>query len=97
MKRSTFFIGAMIFAALSAGASGKGGISPDMLGRLKSAQDRSVSTRALRNAISTNDIDKIASNPDSKNGFKPATLRTLLAVHRAERIALANHGTARYA
>ena len=69
MKRSTFFIGAMIFAALSAGASGKGGISPDMLGRLKSAQDRSVSTRALRNAISTNDIDKIASNPDSKNGF----------------------------
>ncbi len=53
----------------TAGAAVDGGISPDMLGRLKAGFDRSPSTRAIRNAISSNAIDRLAANPDSKNGF----------------------------
>lgn len=49
--------------------SADGGISSEMMARLKAGYDRSASTRALRNAISANAIDKLATNPDAKNGF----------------------------
>ena len=46
-----------------------GGISPETLARLKAGMDRSASSKALRNAMNGNAIDKIAVNPDAKNGF----------------------------
>lgn len=46
-----------------------GGISPETLARLKGGMDRSASSKALRNAMNDNAIDKIAVNPDAKNGF----------------------------
>lgn len=60
---------ACCFAAIPATAADNGGISPSMLSRLKEGFDRSASTRAIRNAISGSDIDKLAVNPDAKNGF----------------------------
>lgn len=49
--------------------SGKGGISPESVARYKAMMDRSASSKALRNAVSDNSIDKVAANPDAKNGF----------------------------
>lgn len=69
MNRLKLIMAACCFAAIPATAADNGGISPSMLSRLKEGFDRSASTRAIRNAISGSDIDKLAVNPDAKNGF----------------------------
>lgn len=69
MNRLKLILAACCFAAIPATAADNGGISPSMLSRLKEGFDRSASTRAIRNAISGSDIDKLAVNPDAKNGF----------------------------
>lgn len=69
MKRIAFILTSCLISALPLTASDNGGISADMLSRLQNGFDRSASTRALRNAISGSDIDKLAVNPESKNGF----------------------------
>ncbi len=69
MKRIAFILTSCLISALPLTASDNGGISTDMLSRLQNGFDRSASTRALRNAISGSDIDKLAVNPESKNGF----------------------------
>ena len=46
-----------------------GGISTEMLGRLKSSYKADGSTKALRNALAGNDINKIAVNADNRNGL----------------------------
>ncbi len=69
MKRISIILTSCLFLALPLIASDNGGISADMLSRLKAGYDRSPSTRALRNAISGSDIDKLAVNPESKNCF----------------------------
>lgn len=50
-------------------ADKNGGISTEMLGRLKSAYKADGSTKALRNALAGNDINKIAVNADNRNGL----------------------------
>ena len=46
-----------------------GGISPQMMGKIKSAYQDTPHNRALFNAISNNGIDKLAVNTASKNNF----------------------------
>lgn len=55
--------------SLSAAADSKGGIDAAMLGRLKSSYQPSGAQKALRNAMSVNDIDKLSQNADGKNSF----------------------------
>lgn len=51
-------------------AAPKGEISAEMLGRMRQSYDgKAAQNRALRNAISANAIDKIAVNPEARNGF----------------------------
>ena len=46
-----------------------GGISPEMLARIKSSQKMCKSSQALMNALGNNDIDKLAKNSRAANGF----------------------------
>lgn len=46
-----------------------GGISPEMLARIKGSQKMCKSSKALMNALGNNDIDKLAKNPRAANGF----------------------------
>ncbi len=48
---------------------GKGGISSEMMSRLKEAYVNDASSKALRNALGNSDIDKIALNAESGNAF----------------------------
>jgi len=60
------------FVALSAGlcfAAQKGGITPEMLSRLKAGYQNNASNKAIRNALSGNSIDKLATNADNKALF----------------------------
>ncbi|MDH6534624.1 aminopeptidase [Parabacteroides sp. 52] len=49
-------------------AQEKGGISAEMLQEIKQSYKETPSDKAIRNAISNNDINKLAVNADSKNG-----------------------------
>lgn len=46
-----------------------GGISPDMLKEIKQSYQGTAADKAIRNAISNNDINKLAVNSESKNNF----------------------------
>lgn len=48
---------------------GKGGISPDMLNRIKQSYEGTAADKALRNAISNNDIRKLSVNLDNMQGM----------------------------
>lgn len=50
-------------------ADNEGGISAAKLQQLRSGYSDDASTKALRNAIANNDIDKLALSADNKNGF----------------------------
>ncbi|MDR0749909.1 MAG: C1 family peptidase [Tannerellaceae bacterium] len=47
----------------------KGGISPEMLLQIKQSYQGTATDRALRNAITNNDINKLAVNLDNRNNF----------------------------
>ncbi|MGM9758728.1 MAG: aminopeptidase C, partial [Parabacteroides sp.] len=53
----------------SAEAQQAGGISTDMLSRIKQSYQNTAADRAIRNAISNNDINKLAVNHESLNNF----------------------------
>ena len=60
MKKTFYLIVAMAFA-LSATAQQKGGgISPKMLQEIVNAQPKGAASKALANAIATNNIDDLA-------------------------------------
>lgn len=62
----------LALAALSVGtgvAAEKGGISPEMLVRLKQNYSNNSSNKAIRNALYGNSIDKLAVNADNKALF----------------------------
>lgn len=70
MKKFSILLAALALPAIAmTAATDNGGISADMLSRIKSAYKADPSTRALRNAMSGNDIDKIAINADNANAF----------------------------
>ena len=56
-------------ASFTVCAQGNGGISADMMGRIKSTYKNTASDRAIHNAIAANDIDRLAVNADNKNNF----------------------------
>lgn len=49
--------------------NGKGGISPDMLEQIKQSYQGTASDKALRNAIGSNDIRKLALNQENLTGM----------------------------
>lgn len=56
--------------SLSASAQmNNGGISPEMLQQIQQSYQETPADKAIRNAISNNDINKLAVNSDSKNNF----------------------------
>ncbi|MDE5688310.1 MAG: C1 family peptidase [Paramuribaculum sp.] len=70
MKKTIFF--AMAALALTAGAQTQapdGGITPEMMKSIKSAYKGTPADKAIFNAISNNDINKLAVNTASKNNF----------------------------
>mgnify|MGYP001082378605 FL=1 len=71
MKRTliALSLAAMVLSYPAAYAKENGGITPQMLERMKAEMDLSPSRKAVRNALSGNHIDKLASNPDAKNSF----------------------------
>lgn len=68
MNRFTTFLVAAAFAAFSSAAADKGGISPQMLERIKSTYVNSPTDKALRNALGSTSIDKVAANADASRG-----------------------------
>lgn len=69
MKQNNVWIAALALGlALSAqGQQTNGGITPDMLKQIKQAYEGTAADKAIRNAISNNDINKLAVNSESKN------------------------------
>lgn len=57
---------ASAMTALSSSATGRGGITEDQMNRLRGSYANSASDRALRNALNTTDINKLATNADNK-------------------------------
>lgn len=70
MKNNLFALGFITIALLAHGKSpDKTGIDSDMLTRLKASYTLDASTKAIRNALHTNDIDRLAVNADNRNNF----------------------------
>lgn len=59
----------VFFFILFANAQNNGGISPEILSKIKEANKATPETKALRNAIVTNDINKLAVNADNNTAF----------------------------
>lgn len=71
MKRNNLWIAALAFGiSLSAyGQQTGGGISGEMLQQIKEGYQGTRADKAIQNAISNNDINKLAVNAESKNNF----------------------------
>ena len=72
-KLSIAFIMLCVAAApvadIHAEKAGKGGISPEMMSRIRASYPDDATTKALRNALGNSDIDKIALNSEAGNAF----------------------------
>lgn len=100
---SVFVCCALYYSAQAQDA--KGGISTDMMQQIKQSYQGTSTDKAIRNAISNNDIRKLALNQDNMKGMdthffcqselqgdhRPEIVRTLLALHRPERNACQSH------
>lgn len=69
MKKYLVFSALIAIAAATANADSPGGITPQMMDKIKSAYQGTPSDRAIHNAIAANSIDNLAVNADNKNGF----------------------------
>ena len=63
--KKIFAMCAVAFVAATAWAATDGGISPDMMARLRASYENSPTDRALRNALGATSIDKVATNADN--------------------------------
>ena len=72
MKQKNLWIAALALGiTLSAhGQQSGGGISPTMLQQIKQSYQGTPTDKAIRNAITNNDINKLAVNGESKNNYK---------------------------
>lgn len=102
MKQKNLWIAALALGiTLSAhGQQSGGGISPTMLQQIKQSYQGTPADKAIRNAITNNDINKLAVNGESKNNLdtyfsnkvemqrdlQPTFLGPLLAFHGIERV-----------
>ncbi len=70
MKKTTFLATAFALTSLAASSQNtQGGITPDMLPKIKSAYKATPANKAIHNAIAFNDINKLARNSENQNGF----------------------------
>ena len=71
MKQNNLWIAALALGiTLSAhGQQSGGGISPTMLQQIKQSYQGTPTDKAIRNAITNNDINKLAVNGESKNNL----------------------------
>ena len=71
MKQKNLWIAALALGiTLSAhGQQSGGGISPTMLQQIKQSYQGTPADKAIRNAITNNDINKLAVNGESKNNL----------------------------
>lgn len=71
MKRISFFVLLAAFGLTSPifAQQTDGGISPDMLKQIRQSYRGDSNDKAIRNAISNNDINKLAVNSESKNNL----------------------------
>ncbi|MCD8310790.1 MAG: C1 family peptidase [Prevotellaceae bacterium] len=70
MKRHVLFIALLAASLFQVQAQvGKGGISPDMLERIKQGYQGTPADKALRNAIAGNDIRKLSVNQDNRKAM----------------------------
>lgn len=71
MKQNNLWIAALALGiTLSAhGQQSGGGISPTMLQQIKQSYQGTPADKAIRNAITNNDINKLAVNGESKNNL----------------------------
>lgn len=66
MKKILLSCAALVMAA-SAMAADAGGISPQMMSRLRATYENTPADRAIRNALNSTAIDKLAANADNHN------------------------------
>lgn len=66
MKRIVTFFAAAMTVALGLSAADNGGISPQMMERLRANYTNAPADRALRNALNTTSIDKLAANAEAR-------------------------------
>ena len=66
MKRIVTFFAAAMTVALGLSAADNGGISPQMMERLRANYTNAPADRALRNALNATSIDKLAANAEER-------------------------------
>lgn len=66
MKRIITFFAAAMTVALGLSAADNGGISPQMMERLRANYTNAPADRALRNALNATSIDKLAANAEAR-------------------------------
>lgn len=71
MKRNILYVTVLAMGiSLSINAQqAKGGISPEMLQQIQQSYEGTAADKAIQNAITNNDINKLAINTESKNSF----------------------------
>lgn len=66
MNRHLVSLAAFLFVSVAAIGADNGGISAEMLGRLRSTYENTPADKALRNAMAATSIDKIATNANGR-------------------------------
>lgn len=69
MKKLFLFIFSALCVLGVQAQSANGGITPEMLSKIKSSYQNTPENKALRNAIVANDINKLAANADNSTAF----------------------------
>lgn len=71
MKQNSLWIAALALGVTLSvqGQQAPGGISPEMLQQIKQSYQGTPTDKAIRNAITNNDINRLAVNGESKNNF----------------------------
>ena len=69
MKKLFLFIFSALCVLGVQAQSANGGITPEMLSKIKSSYQNTPENKALRNAIIANDINKLAANADNSTAF----------------------------
>ena len=68
MKKHIIFV-FILMVAMAAGAQNNGGISAEMMNRIKQSYQSTPETRAIRNALGNNSIDQLAVNQANRANF----------------------------
>ena len=67
--KKLFFLLISAFCMIGMYAQNNGGITPEMLTKIKASYQNTPENKALRNAIIANDINKLATHADNSTAF----------------------------